>query len=137
MASARRLQALFLRFLETGAATPTGSSRSERRTNVRIITAASRSLAHAIAAGDFRDDLYYRLNVIRLTIPPLRERGDDIAALLRHHLRSARRRTASGRRDSPAASPAFSRPMAGRERARAHPRRGTAGHPPYGARRAG
>jgi DNA-binding NtrC family response regulator len=82
----RRLQSLFLRFVETGAATPTGSSRSERRTNVRIITAASRSLAHAIAAGDFRDDLYYRLNVIRLTIPPLRERGDDIAALLRHHL---------------------------------------------------
>jgi DNA-binding NtrC family response regulator len=81
-----RLQALFLHFVETGAVTPTGSSRSERRTNVRIITAASRSLAHAIAGGDFREDLYYRLNVIRLTIPPLRERGDDVAALLQHHL---------------------------------------------------
>ncbi len=82
----RRVQALFLRFVETGAVTPTGSSRSELRTNVRIIAAASRSLAHAIAGGDFREDLYYRLNVIRLTIPPLRERGGDISALLRHHL---------------------------------------------------
>ncbi|HEY2908561.1 MAG TPA: sigma 54-interacting transcriptional regulator [Vicinamibacterales bacterium] len=82
----RRVQALFLRFVETGTVTPTGSSGHERRTNVRIVTAASRSLAHAIAAGDFREDLYYRLNVIRLTIPPLRERGDDICALLRHHL---------------------------------------------------
>jgi len=82
----RRVQALFLRFVETGAVKPTGSSGSERHTNVRVITAAGRSLAHAIAAGDFREDLYYRLNVIRLTIPPLRERGDDIPALLRHHL---------------------------------------------------
>jgi DNA-binding NtrC family response regulator len=81
-----RVQGHFLRFVETGALTTIGPNRRELRMNVRIVTAASRSLAQSIRAGDFREDLYYRLNVIRLTVPPLRERGDDIDALLRHHL---------------------------------------------------
>jgi transcriptional regulator with PAS, ATPase and Fis domain len=82
----RRMQAVFLRFVETGTVQHVGSSRIEKRVSVRIITAASRSLAQPIASGDFREDLYYRLNVIRLTIPALRERGGDVEALLARHL---------------------------------------------------
>ncbi len=85
-AMSRRLQALLLRFVETGALPKIGSKVREARANVRIITAASRTFGQTIADGNFREDLYYRLNVIRLAIPPLRERGGDIEALLAHHL---------------------------------------------------
>jgi transcriptional regulator with PAS, ATPase and Fis domain len=81
-----RLQTLLLRFIETGEIPHAGSRGVEPRANVRVITAASHSLAEAIASGAFRDDLYYRLNVIRLTIPPLREREDDVVNLLRYHM---------------------------------------------------
>jgi transcriptional regulator with PAS, ATPase and Fis domain len=81
-----RLQTLLLRVIETGELPQSGTHEVNPRVNVRVITAASRSLADAMAAGAFRDDLYYRLNVIRLTIAPLREREGDIVDLLRHHL---------------------------------------------------
>src|SRR4030095_12114318 len=68
-----RMQALLLRFAETGEIQRVGSERIEGRVNVRIIAATNRNLQERIASKDFREDLYYRLNVIRLAIPPLRE----------------------------------------------------------------
>jgi transcriptional regulator with GAF, ATPase, and Fis domain len=81
-----RMQALLLRFTETGEIQRVGSDRVEGRVNVRIIAATNSNLPARIASGDFREDLYYRLNVLRLAIPPLRDRGGDIAILLRHYL---------------------------------------------------
>jgi len=77
-----RMQAMMLRFLETGEIQRIGADRSHARVNVRLITATNRDLTSHIAAGAFREDLYYRLNVIRLSIPPLRERAEDIPLLI-------------------------------------------------------
>jgi transcriptional regulator with GAF, ATPase, and Fis domain len=81
-----RMQALLLRFLETGEIQRVGSDRVEGRVDVRIIAATNRNLPERIDNREFREDLYYRLNVLRLAIPPLRERGGDVAILLRHYL---------------------------------------------------
>jgi len=81
-----RMQALLLRFVETGEIQRVGSDRIEGRVNVRILAATNRNLTERIAAREFREDLYYRLNVIRLSIPPLRDRGADVAILLEHYL---------------------------------------------------
>jgi DNA-binding NtrC family response regulator len=77
-----RMQGLLLRFLETGEIQRIGSDRAETRVDVRVIAATNRNLVDAVAAKTFREDLYYRLNVIQLHIPPLRERREDIAPLL-------------------------------------------------------
>lgn len=84
-----RMQALLLRFVENGEIQRVGSDRIDGRVNVRIVAATNRNLAARITTQEFREDLYYRLNVIRLTIPPLRERGDDVTLLLRHFLAEA------------------------------------------------
>ena len=81
-----RMQVVLLRFLETGEIQPIGANRSQRRVNVRLITATNRDLQRQIASGAFREDLYFRLNVIHLCIPPLRERRDDIPLLIDHYL---------------------------------------------------
>jgi transcriptional regulator with PAS, ATPase and Fis domain len=81
-----RMQALLLRFVETGEIQRVGSDRIEGRVDVRIVAATNRNLPERIQAKDFREDLYYRLNVIRLSIPPLRDRGDDVILLLQHYL---------------------------------------------------
>ena len=81
-----RMQGLLLRFLETGEIQRVGSERTDARANVRVIAATNRNLVDAVAAKAFRDDLYYRLNVIQLHIPPLRERMEDVPALLSHFL---------------------------------------------------
>ncbi len=81
-----RMQGLLLRFLETGEIQRVGSERTETRVNVRVIAATNRNLVDAVAAKTFRDDLYYRLNVIQLHLPPLRERMGDVPALLSHFL---------------------------------------------------
>lgn len=77
-----RMQGLLLRFLETGEIQRVGSERAETRVNVRVIAATNRNLVDAVAAKTFREDLYYRLNVVQLEIPPLRERREDITVLL-------------------------------------------------------
>src|SRR4051812_6803171 len=83
-----RMQVVLLRFLETGEIQRIGADRSHTRVNVRLITATNRDLSTQIAAGAFREDLYFRLNVIRLTIPPLRERVDDLPLLMDHFIAS-------------------------------------------------
>lgn len=75
-------QARLLRVLETGEYIPVGSS-EVRRTDVRIVAATNLNMERAIDEGKFREDLYYRLNSITITVPPLRERGDDCVLLFR------------------------------------------------------
>ena len=75
-------QARLLRVLESGEYIKVGSSRVEK-TNVRIVAATNVNLTEAIARGDFREDLYYRLNTIPIKIPALRERSADVALLFR------------------------------------------------------
>ncbi|MFO1106053.1 MAG: sigma 54-interacting transcriptional regulator [Amaricoccus sp.] len=77
------LQAKLLRFLNDGSFRRVGAER-ESRVNVRIVSATHRDLPAMIAKGGFREDLFYRLNVLRLDIPPLRERGGDVTLLARH-----------------------------------------------------
>jgi two-component system NtrC family response regulator len=83
------MQAALLRFTETGEIQPIGMDRPAGRVHVRLITATNRDLRACMAAGAFREDLYYRLNVIRIEIPALRDRGEDVLALLAHYLEIA------------------------------------------------
>jgi len=85
-----RMQAVLLRFLESGEIQRVGANQSHTRVNVRLITATNRDLESEVAAGRFREDLFFRLNVIRLSIPPLRERGADIPLLVNHFLQTYR-----------------------------------------------
>jgi two-component system nitrogen regulation response regulator GlnG len=78
-------QTRLLRALQSGRIRRVGG-REEIATDVRIVAATNRDLAPLIAAGRFREDLFYRLNVVTIHLPPLRERPDDIAALTRHFL---------------------------------------------------
>ncbi len=75
------LQAKLLHFLEDGSYRPVGSNRS-RTANARVIAATNRPLETEVREGRFREDLFFRLNVIELLIPPLRERGNDISLML-------------------------------------------------------
>ena len=86
-----RMQAVLLRFCESGEIHPVGSDHVARSVNVRLISATNRTLAREIANGTFRGDLYYRLNVIRLWIPPLRERGNDVLLLLKRFIQDSSR----------------------------------------------
>ena len=81
-----RMQGLLLRFLETGELQKVGADRAVGRVNVRVIAATNRNLRDMIDQGTFREDLFYRLNVIHLIVPPLRERREDIPALADHFL---------------------------------------------------
>src|SRR5690606_24096677 len=85
------LQAKLLRVLETGEFERVGSSRT-RRANVRIISATNADLQADVAAGRFRQDLLFRLNTIEITLPPLRDRREDIPLLARHFLTQHARR---------------------------------------------
>jgi DNA-binding NtrC family response regulator len=78
---------LLLRFLETGEVqTVGGNAHLASHVDVRVIAATNRDLAQAAAAGSFREDLFYRLNVLHFRIPPLRERPSDIPLLAAHYL---------------------------------------------------
>ncbi len=81
-----RMQGLLLRFLETGELQKVGADGGGRVVNVRVIAATNRSLRDLISQGAFREDLFYRLNVIHIEIPPLRERREDIPLLVEHFL---------------------------------------------------
>jgi two-component system, NtrC family, response regulator AtoC len=81
-----RMQAVLLRFLETGELQRVGAARPHARADVRLLTATNRDLQTQISSGAFREDLYFRVNVIRIHIPPLRERVGDIPLLLGYYL---------------------------------------------------
>ena len=77
------LQAKLLRVLEDGSLRRVGSIK-ERHVNVRLLAATNRNLSQEVAAGRFREDLYYRINVLTIQLPPLRERHGDVRQLLEH-----------------------------------------------------
>ena len=80
------MQVKLLRVIQEKTVRPVGSSREEHA-NARILSATHRSLADMVAKGEFREDLYYRINVIELKVPALRERGDDVILLAKHILK--------------------------------------------------
>jgi transcriptional regulator with PAS, ATPase and Fis domain len=87
-----RMQATLLRFLEDGELQPVGSDDSHpRRVDVRVIAATNRDLRDMVAAGQFREDLLYRINVVHIQVPPLRERPEDIGPLVDHIVRTTGR----------------------------------------------
>lgn len=79
------IQAKLLRFLQEGEIRPVGDN-TLRKVNVRILAATNKNITKAILSGDFREDFYYRLNVLTINIPPLRERVEDIPLLAMHFL---------------------------------------------------
>jgi DNA-binding NtrC family response regulator len=89
------VQAKLLRVVQEGEVQPVGGTRP-RRVDVRLVTATNRVLRDEVAAGRFREDLYFRLNVIPIHLIPLRERSDDVLPLARHFL--ARHAAEAGRR---------------------------------------
>jgi DNA-binding NtrC family response regulator len=85
------LQAKLLRVLEEGEIRRLGA-REAKKIDVRVLAATGRPMEQAVERGEFRSDLYYRLNVVRLHIPPLRERPEDIPELLTHFARQVAQR---------------------------------------------
>jgi DNA-binding NtrC family response regulator len=79
------LQAKLLRFAQSATISPVGADKTER-VDVRLICASNRDPLQAVEAGQFREDLYYRLHVIPVSLPPLRERDDDVLLLAHHFL---------------------------------------------------
>ena len=86
------LQAKLLRVLQEREVRPLGATRSEK-VDVRVLSATNRDLAQRMGQGVFREDLFYRLNVIEVSLPPLRDRGEDVLPLAQHFLAQAGKRT--------------------------------------------
>ena len=89
------MQVRLLRVLQDGEVRPLGAS-DVRKVNVRVIAATNRDLRKMVQEGAFREDLYYRLRVVEITIPPLRERREDIPVLAHHFLEDANKRMSRG-----------------------------------------
>ncbi len=89
------LQAKLLRVLQDGKISRLGST-EDREVNVRIVCATNVDVEKAIAAGNFRNDLFYRINVVRLSLPPLRDRLDDVPLLVTHFLSQINRKLQIG-----------------------------------------
>jgi transcriptional regulator with GAF, ATPase, and Fis domain len=100
------VQAKLLRFLQFGEIQRVGSDHTET-IRVRVVAATHRDMAALVREGRFRQDLYYRLNVVELVLPPLRDRRRDVALLVEHFLRAYWRRPGDGPRFTPAASRAL------------------------------
>ena len=105
-------QTRLLRVLQQGEYTTVGG-RTPIRADVRIIAATHRDLRQLIRQGLFREDLFYRLNVVPIRLPPLRERTEDIPALVRHFFALAARRGPAAQDRSTARRWSGSRPIAG------------------------
>jgi transcriptional regulator with PAS, ATPase and Fis domain len=91
-----RMQALLLRFLENGEIRPVGADEAQNAVDVRVIAATNRDVDARVAAGELRADLLYRLRVVHLSVPPLRERPEDIPLLVERFIaRCGRRVTVS------------------------------------------
>jgi DNA-binding NtrC family response regulator len=86
-----RMQALLLRFLETGEIQSVGAHNATTSVNVRVVAATNRNLAERVSAGEFREDLLYRLRVIHIHVPPLRERREDVPLLVDYLLKRSGR----------------------------------------------
>jgi transcriptional regulator with PAS, ATPase and Fis domain len=86
-----RMQALLLRFLENGEIQAVGSEKSQATVDVRVVAATNRNLPELVGQGQFREDLLYRLRVIHLHVPPLRERREDVRQLANHFLARSQR----------------------------------------------
>src|SRR3954462_8249565 len=95
------LQAKLLRVLETLTLTPVGGH-EDRKVSVRVLAATSRDINKMVEEGKFREDLFYRLNVVSITLPPLRDRTDDVPILVEHFLKEiAEKKHTAPRRVSP------------------------------------
>ena len=93
------LQVKLLRALQEEEIRPLGETKA-RQVNVRVLAATARDLEREVRAGHFREDLFYRLNVVRVEVPPLRERQEDIPLLVDHFVRQLGQslgKTAAGR----------------------------------------
>jgi DNA-binding NtrC family response regulator len=98
------MQVSLLRFLDSGEYRPVGSTRT-LRADVRLVGATNQDLQQLAAGGRFRQDLLYRLNTVTVSVPPLRERTDDLPALIDHILHTLRVPGASTRTMNPGALP--------------------------------
>jgi DNA-binding NtrC family response regulator len=92
-----QMQSMLLRFLESGEIQRVGAERHNTVVDVRVITATNRRLLDRVAGNDFREDLYYRINVVHIEIPPLRERREDVPVMIEYFLKQC----ATLRRESP------------------------------------
>jgi len=100
------MQVKLLRALQEGEVRPVGGSKV-RKVDVRVLGATNQDLEAAVASGRFREDLYFRLNVLRLPLPPLRQRGDDVLLLAERFLAAAAQHDGRPLRLSPAAAAAL------------------------------
>ena len=89
------MQVKLLRFVQTGQVTPVGGTRAEK-VDVRLVCATNRDILAEVQAGRFREDLYYRLYVVPVVLPPLRARGEDVPLIARHLLAAYSREEGKG-----------------------------------------